>query len=128
MPQMRISAAGVAAALLHLTILGITVSLILTTPAPAAAAPGWTQRWFLFLALDFPVSLGVIPVAWLVPPAAAGPLHDVSNFWWPLVWHGVVGTAWWYVVGWAIAQRFARARARQRNGDGDSTNAAGRSD
>jgi hypothetical protein len=75
------------------------------------AAPDWPMYWTLFLALDFPLSLAVLPVTWLVPPAGKGPLSDVTNFWWPLAFHGTVGTAWWYIVGLAIERRVWR---RQR--------------
>jgi hypothetical protein len=101
----RLSPAGVAAALLHVALLALTVALILGT-----RSGDWRSYWILFLALDFPVSLGVIPVSGLVPRSEAGPLSDVSNFWWPLAYHGVVGTWWWYVVGWAIARRIAGPR------------------
>ena len=72
-----------------------------------------------FLALDFPVSLGVFPVTWLVPPAGGGALRDLTNFWWPLLYHGLVGTGWWYIVGWAI-ERKVRRRASAA-GDGEET-------
>jgi hypothetical protein len=100
------SHAGLAGALLHLALLGYAVAQILST-----GGPDWPKHWFIFLAFDFPVSLGVIPVTWLVPPASAGPLSDFANFWWPLAYHGVVGTAWWYIAGWAIARRIERAQA-----------------
>jgi len=102
-PMPRYSSLGVAAALLHLILLGTTVALIL-----GATDAHWTRYWFIFLALDFPVSLGVIPVNWLAPPAAGGPLHDLTNFWWPLLYHGIVGTGWWYIVGWAIERKVWR--------------------
>jgi hypothetical protein len=101
----KLSPAGIAAALLHLALLSLTVAFILGT-----VSGDWRSYWILFLALDFPVSLGVFPVSWLVPGSERGPLSDVSNFWWPLAYHGVVGTWWWYVVGWAIARRIAGAR------------------
>jgi ABC-type transport system substrate-binding protein len=101
--MLRYSSFGVAGALLHLAILGYTVALILDS-----ADADWSRYWFLFLALDFPVSLGVIPVNWLAPPAPGGPLHDPTNFWWPLLYHGIVGTGWWYIVGWAIEHRVWR--------------------
>lgn len=108
------SRAGVAGAVAHLALLGVLVTLILR-----GADPGWPKYWVIMLALDFPVSLGVIPVTWLVPPASAGPLTDVANFWWPLAWHGVVGTLWWYIVGWAIARRVHEALARRRGNGGE---------
>jgi len=98
-----VSRAGIAAFTLHLILLGATVSLIL-----GSGEGSWTQHWFIFLALDFPVSLGVIPVAWLVPQSPDGPLSDLSNFWWPLAYHAIVGGGWWYIVGWAIARKFGR--------------------
>jgi hypothetical protein len=106
----RLSRAGLAAALLHLALLGLTVALILDT-----REGDWRSWWMLFLALDFPVSLGVLPVTWLVPASGRGPLHDLSNFWWPLAYHGVVGTWWWYVVGWAAARRIAAALGRRND-------------
>ena len=106
-----LSRAGIGAALLHLALLALTVTLILGT-----REGDWRAWWTLFLALDFPVSLGVFPVTWLVPASQRGPLHDLSNFWWPLAYHGVVGTWWWYVVGWAAARRIALAMER-RNDD-----------
>ena len=99
----RYSSFGLAAAFLHLALLGFTVALIL-----GAIDSHWPRYWFIFLALDFPVSLGVIPVNWLVPPSGSGPLHDLTNFWWPLLYHGIVGTGWWYVVGWAIERKVRR--------------------
>jgi len=99
----RLSRIGIICALLHLGILAYTVHLVL-----ARAAPDWPMYWVLFLALDFPLSLAVLPVNWLVPPSGGGPLADISNFWWPLAFHGSVGTAWWYIVGLAIERRVWR--------------------
>jgi hypothetical protein len=102
----RLSRIGIIGALLHLALVGYTVHLVLTR-----AAPDWPMYWMLFLALDFPLSLAVLPVSWLVPPSSAGPLADLTNFWWPLAFHGTVGTAWWYIVGLAIERRIWRREA-----------------
>jgi hypothetical protein len=113
----KLSAAGLGASLLHLAILALIVALILT-----AGQGDWRAWWTLMLALDFPVSLGVLPVTWLVPAAGGGALHDLSNFWWPLAYHGVVGTWWWYVVGWAAARKLGAllgGRFDTRRGDGE---------
>lgn len=107
---LRVSPFGVVAALLHLALLAHTLWLILST-----SAPKWSGYWIIFLALDFPLSLGVMPVTWLVPPSPAGPLSDFSNFWWPAVYHGVVGTAWWYVVGTVIARKVSRGGTQDAN-------------
>jgi hypothetical protein len=112
-----LSTAGFGAALLHLAILALIVALILGT-----REGDWRAHWTLMLALDFPVSLGVLPVTWLVPAGERGALHDLSNFWWPLAYHGVVGTWWWYVVGWAGARKVSGAvqrRMAKRKGEGE---------
>jgi hypothetical protein len=109
--MLRPSRFGLAGVLLHLLILGYTVYLVLSR-----GAPDWPVYWMLFLALDFPVSLGVMPVTWLVPPSGGGPLSDFTNFWWPLAFHGIVGTAWWYVVGLAIERKVWR-REPEPTGD-----------
>jgi hypothetical protein len=107
------SRAGLAGAVAHLLVLGLLVTLIVH-----GGDPGWPKYWTIMLALDFPVSLGIVPVTWLAPPSALGPLSDVANFWWPLAWHGVIGTIWWYIVGWAIARKISRAlAARGSNGE-----------
>ena len=104
-----VSIAGAAAALAHLIVLAYTVIQTL-----GAHDAHWQSYWIKFLALDFPLSLGVVPVAWISPASPAGPLHDVANFWWPFVYHGTIGTVWWYVVGAYIGARVARWRSRKR--------------
>ena len=104
----RISIAGTVAAGVHVLLLGLTVVQTLS-----ADDAHWPVYWIKFLALDFPLSLGVVPVAWISPASPAGPLHDVANFWWPLVYHGTIGTVWWYVVGAYIGARVARWRTRK---------------
>ena len=49
---------------MHLAILGYTVALIV-----GAGQPDWPMYWTIFLALDFPVSLAVVPLAWIFPPS-----------------------------------------------------------
>jgi hypothetical protein len=107
--MLRLSAAGTIMAVIHVALLALTVALIVV-----GSEPEWPMYWTIFLALDFPVSLAVVPLAWLVPPSPAGPLSDFANFWWPLAVHGVIGTAWWYVVGMAMRDRLARFRAEGR--------------
>jgi hypothetical protein len=108
----RISIAGAAAAGAHMMLLAYTVFQTL-----GAHDAQWQSYWIKFLALDFPLSLGVVPVSWISPAAPAGPLHDLANFWWPLVYHGTVGTVWWYVVGAYIGARLVQWRAHQRDKD-----------
>jgi len=103
--MLRFSIAGVIMAALHIAILAFTLAQIL-----AAGPADWTVYWRMFLALDFPVSLAVVPLTWIFPPAPGGPLSDVANFWWPLAVHGLLGTLWWYIVGMMIGDRLARLR------------------
>jgi hypothetical protein len=100
--------AGTAAACVHLIVLAYTVLQTISTQDAQ-----WPGYWIKLLALDFPFSLGVVPLAWMFPASPAGPLHDLANFWWPLAYHGSIGTLWWYVVGAYIGGRLARRRARR---------------
>jgi hypothetical protein len=104
----KLSYAGLVMAVLHVAILGYTVAQIL-----AARATDWPIYWTTFLALDFPVSLAVVPLAWIFPAALAGPLSDFANFWWPLGIHGLFGTLWWYIVGTSIGDRLSRFRTHR---------------
>jgi hypothetical protein len=109
----NISISGLAGVALHLAIVGYSVALMLSAAQQGLAAGAtvdWTRYWMLFLALDFPVSLGVMPVVWLAPPATGGPLADYPNFWWPLAYHGCIGTAWWYIVGRTIGHKVRASR------------------
>ena len=112
---LHISIAGICAAAAHSALLAYTVMQTLSTPDAH-----WPVYWIKFLALDFPLSIGVVPLAWMFPAAAGGPLHDLANFWWPLAYHGTIGTFWWYVVGAYIAARIARRRDGAHSGNADS--------
>jgi hypothetical protein len=105
--MLKFSIAGLIMAAIHLAILAYTLAQIVVT-----GVADWPVYWRIFLALDFPVSLAVVPLAWIFPPSPAGPLSDFANFWWPLVVHGLLGTLWWYVVGVSIGDRLSRFRAR----------------
>jgi hypothetical protein len=109
--MLKFSIAGLIMAAIHIAILAYTLAQIL-----AAGAADWTVYWRIFLGLDFPVSLAVVPLTWIVPPSPAGPVSDFANFWWPLAVHGLLGTLWWYIVGMSIGDRLARFRARASNG------------
>ena len=111
----RVSIAGAAAAGAHVMLLAWTVAQSLQ-----AQSAQWQAYWIKFLALDFPLSLGVLPLAWLFPATPGGPLHDLANFWWLLAYHGTIGTLWWYVVGAYIGRRIAAWRTRTRRKDGES--------
>ena len=110
--MLKFSIAGLIMAAIHIAILAYTLAQIL-----AAGAADWTVYWRMFLALDFPVSLAVVPLTWIAPPSPHGPLSDFANFWWPLVVHGLLGTLWWYIVGMSIGDRLARFRDRASKRD-----------
>ena len=101
MPKLSIT--GLTMASIHIAIVVYTLAQIF-----AAGAADWTFYWRIFLALDFPVSLAVVPLTWISPPSPSGPLSDFANFWWPLVVHGVLGSLWWYIVGRMIGERVWR--------------------
>ena len=100
-------------AVAHLAILGYTIVLIV-----GGGRANWPIYWTVFLALDFPVSLAVVPLAWIFPPSPTGPLGDFANFWWPLGIHGLLGTLWWYIVGTSIGYRLSRFRSRATRNEG----------
>jgi hypothetical protein len=107
--MLKFSIGGLIMAATHIAILAYTLAQIM-----AAGASDWTVYWRIFLALDFPVSLAVVPLTWIFPPSPAGPFSDFANFWWPLTVHGLLGTLWWYIVGMSIGERVARLRAGAR--------------
>ena len=112
-PILRFSIGGVIGALLHLALVSYTVAAILIDYSSGDISS--TFYWRIFLALDFPVSLAVVPLTWISPPAASGPLSDFANFWWPLAVHGLLGTLWWYIVGRMIGERVARMVGSRRD-------------
>jgi len=111
--MLRFSIGGIVMAALHVALLAITATRIL-----AADAQQWPRLWNWFLALDFPLSLGVVPLAWIFPASPAGPLHDFANFWWPLGYHGIIGTTWWYIVGTYIADKLTLLWQQRRRSAG----------
>jgi len=110
--MLRFSPAGLLMAAIHVAVLAHTLAQII-----AAGAIDWTVYWRIFLGLDFPVSLAVVPLTWIFPPSSSGPFSDFANFWWPLTVHGLLGTLWWYIVGMSIGDRLSRFRARASQRD-----------
>lgn len=62
--------------------------------------------WLLFIGVDFPVSLGLVGLSYLIDGSAwLSPLdasdqysiwRDINNFWLPALYNGLVGSLWWY--------------------------------
>jgi len=111
--MLKFSIGGLIMGAIHVAIVAYTLAQIM-----AAGGGDWTVYWRIFLALDFPVSLAVVPLTWIFPPAPTGPLSDFANFWWPLSVHGLLGTLWWYIVGMSIGERLSRLRTRALKRDG----------
>lgn len=59
----------------------------------------WPMYWNLFVALDFPVSMGIYLFALVPLHSGDTPIGDLNNFWVPALYFGIVGTSWWYMLG-----------------------------
>lgn len=57
--------------------------------------------WALWLPIDFPISL---LVGWGFDnlPTSPSPLGRL-RIWWPHLVHGLIGTAWWFGLGFGVA-------------------------
>jgi hypothetical protein len=76
--------------------------------------PVAVMAWLYFIAIDFPVSIGWIPISGLIDGNeiiaridASGnysTLRDIDNFWLPAMWFATVGSAWWYLIGRIISK------------------------
>lgn len=74
----------------------------------ASKDPSIINAWFLFLALDFPASLGFISLSYYLDGTlflnekdASGTyqlVRDINNFWLPALYFGTVGSYWWYLL------------------------------
>ncbi|MDC0603634.1 hypothetical protein OAP14_11570, partial [Aliiglaciecola sp.] len=96
----------------------IYVGYLIATSSDPVAVNGW----LVFMPLDFPISLGMIPLAHVVDYVSSmliiesnsgyNVLKDVNNFWFPAVYSGVAGSAWWYFLSnWCVklvTNRFAK--------------------
>jgi hypothetical protein len=102
----RWSVAGLAAGA-HLLLL--CVFLVATK-----GAIGGEERmlWALWLPIDFPASL---LVGWGFENLPVAPSSFVRlRTWWPHLVHGLIGTAWWFCLGFAAAALFDWLRQHKR--------------
>ena len=70
--------------------------------------------WLVYLLFDFPASLGIIPLSYLIDGTeiiskvdAEGNYQryrDIKNFWYPALYNGIVGTLWWYYFPKAMSK------------------------
>ena len=59
--------------------------------------PSKYMGWILIFLLDFPVSLLLIPIQYLVGFIEISiPKVELVNYWAPLLHFGILGTLWWY--------------------------------
>ena len=66
------------------------------------------MAWLIYLAVDFPVAWGMVPLAYVVEAlnfvesvgdnGVYSIYRDIPNFWYPATYIGVVGTTWWYYL------------------------------
>ena len=85
---------GVILASIHLALVGYIVFIILS-----GQESSWALLWWLFWVLDFPVCIGIYVFNLFSFPTGTSPLTDITNFWIPALYFGIVGTWWWYYVG-----------------------------
>ena len=89
--------------LIHLALV-ICLAISIATSSDLVAVNGW----LLFLPIDFPISLGIFPIEYLVQSfeldiliSKASPynvLSDISNFWVPILYFGIIGSLWWFYI------------------------------
>ncbi|WP_376694010.1 hypothetical protein [Wenzhouxiangella sp. EGI_FJ10409] len=74
------------------------------------------MTWLFLVAIDFPVSVGWLILSNFIDgneilsrKDASGTystLRDIDNFWFPALYFGVIGSAWWYFIGWVLSKTF----------------------
>ncbi|QTL34072.1 hypothetical protein [Pseudoalteromonas viridis] len=82
----------------------IYIAYLIATSSDSAAV----NAWLLFIPMDFPISLGLFPISYLLDgnillnPRDSNGIHsifrDINNFWLPAIYFGVVGSLWWYFL------------------------------
>jgi hypothetical protein len=87
----------------HLTLVLFIAYAIATSTDPVAV-----NLWLLFITVDFPVSLGMFPLAHLIDGNAImsrldengeyNIFRDIDNYWFPFIYSGLFGTIWWYFL------------------------------
>ena len=101
---------GIIFALLHLALIAYIIFTILS-----GNESSWPMMWWVFNIVDFPVSLGIYIFALFALfdfPGGPSPLKDISNFWVPAIYFGIVGTAWWYFLAtnWSKFIKWIRSK------------------
>ena len=92
---------GIILALAHLYLVIYTINSILYN-----REPDWPMYWMLFTGIDFPFSLFLLPLSFLLDFLNLGvlvetfpsPLNDVTNFWLPAFFFGILGTIWFFFI------------------------------
>ncbi len=102
---------GFALALLHFLLWSSVVYSILS-----GLERDWPMYWTIFLAIDFPVSLIYLVISYPIfllqfpshLPFLPGNMGDLTNFILPVVFFGLVGTWWWFVLPQLLSKFFSR--------------------
>ena len=84
--------------------------------------PVAVNAWLLFIPLDFPVSLLMIAISHLIYIADVfsavdengiySLYRDIPNYWFPMAFFGIVGSAWWYSVPYIVVKLKKRLRSK----------------
>lgn len=104
---------SIALASLHLAFVIFMAATIATSTDPVAV-----NAWLLFLPLDFPASMGLLPLSYYVDGdffirsidefGNYSIYRDIDNFWIPAVYFGVFGSMQWYYIpkfiSWACSK------------------------
>jgi ABC-type glycerol-3-phosphate transport system permease component len=106
---------GFILAAIHLVVVGSLAAWILIASKHDRESPLY---WVYLLAIDFPVIFVMWPLSHMVDgwanvhwlPGLAG---EWTNFLLPLICLSLVGTLWWYVIGWLIRRIMIRIFQRR---------------
>lgn len=105
----RIQLVQLAVAGLHA--LAVVAIVSWTVAASSSYDHMWRMVWLPLFWWDLPATVGLF-LSWAGLPDSlfddvarmfyrAHPFDDLANFWLPLLWYGVGGTLWWYLLtGW----------------------------
>jgi len=95
---------GIIFVLLHLALIAYIIL--------SGIESSWPMFWWILFIVDFPVSLGIYIFALFDLPGGVSPLKDINIFWLPVIYFGIVGTAWWYFVATNLSKFIKWVRSK----------------
>jgi hypothetical protein len=104
------------AAAIHIVVVVVFAIWIYTANSHDGESP---MYWLFLMLLDVPASLLLKPLGFIVDGASRvswlpGLAGDWPNFLYPLFFFAILGTLWWYCVGWVCGRGWEILRARSR--------------